>query len=111
MSLNSFNSRKTLKVGSKTYTYFSLKAAEKNGLKGISQLPFSLKVVLENLLRFEDGRTVTKESIEAAAKWLANKGKTEAEIAMLPGLGQKSFRLLQTALQDHELSFKRQEAA
>ena len=84
MSLNSFKSRKTLKVGSKTYSYFSLKAAEKNGLKGISQLPFSLKVVLENLLRFEDGRTVTKESIEAAAKWLSNKGKTEAEIAFRP---------------------------
>ena len=84
MSLDSFKSRKTLKVGSKTYTYFSLKAAEKNGLKGISQLPFSLKVVLENLLRFEDGRTVTKASIEAAAKWLSNKGKEEAEIAFRP---------------------------
>jgi aconitate hydratase len=84
MSLDSFKSRKTLKVGSKTYTYFSLKAAEKNGLKGISQLPFSLKVVLENLLRFEDGRTVTKESIQAAAKWLSNKGKEEAEIAFRP---------------------------
>ena len=84
MSLDSFKSRKSLKVGAKTYTYFSLKAAEKNGLKGISQLPFSLKVVLENLLRFEDGRTVTKESIEAAAKWLSNKGKTEAEIAFRP---------------------------
>jgi aconitate hydratase len=84
MSLDSFKSRKTLKVGSKTYTYFSLKAAEKNGLTGISQLPFSLKVVLENLLRFEDGRTVTKASIEAAAKWLSNKGKEEAEIAFRP---------------------------
>ena len=84
MSLDSFKSRKTLKVGTKIYTYFSLKAAEKNGLKGISQLPFSLKVVLENLLRFEDGRTVTKNSIEAAAKWLSNKGKTEAEIAFRP---------------------------
>ena len=84
MSLDSFKSRKTLKVGAKTYTYFSLKAAQKNGLKGISQLPFSLKVVVENLLRFEDGRTVTKESIEAAAKWLSNKGKTEAEIAFRP---------------------------
>ncbi len=84
MSLDSFKSRKTLKVGSKTYTYFSLKAAEKNGLKGISQLPFSLKVVLENLLRFEDGRTVTKASIKAAAKWLSNKGKEEAEIAFRP---------------------------
>ena len=52
MSLDSFKCRKTLKVGAKTYTYFSLKAAEKNGLKGISKLPYSLKVLLENLLRY-----------------------------------------------------------
>ena len=56
MSLDSFKCRKTLKVGAKTYTYFSLKAAEKNGLKGVTRLPYSLKVLLENLLRFEDGR-------------------------------------------------------
>ncbi len=84
MSLDSFKSRKSLKVGTKTYTYFSLKEAEKNGLKGISQLPFSLKVVLENLLRFEDGRTVTKESIESVAKWLSNREKPSAEIAFRP---------------------------
>ena len=64
-SLDSFKSRKKLTVGRKTYHYFSLKAAEKNGLPGISQLPFSMKVLLENLLRFEDGRSVTKEDIEA----------------------------------------------
>ena len=84
MSLDSFKSRKILKVGTKSYTYFSLKAAEKNGLAGISKLPFSLKVVLENLLRFEDGRTVTKESIESVAKWLSNRDKTNAEIAFRP---------------------------
>ena len=84
MSLDSFKSRKVLKVGTKSYTYFSLKAAEKNGLTGISKLPFSLKVVLENLLRFEDGRTVTKESIESVAKWLSNRDKTSAEIAFRP---------------------------
>ncbi len=84
MSLDSFKSRKILKVGTKSYTYFSLKAAEKNGLTGISKLPFSLKVVLENLLRFEDGRTVTKESIESVAKWLSNRDKTNAEIAFRP---------------------------
>jgi aconitate hydratase len=66
MSLDSFKCRKTLKVGAKTYTYFSLKAAEKNGLKGISRLPYSLKVLLENLLRHEDGRSVTKADIEAS---------------------------------------------
>ena len=63
MSLDSFKCRKTLKVGAKTYTYFSLKAAEKNGLAGISRLPYSLKVLLENLLRHEDGRSVTKADI------------------------------------------------
>ena len=65
-SLDSFKCLRTLKVGSrKTYMYYSLPAAEKNGLKGISRLPFSLKVLLENLLRNEDGRTVTKEDIQA----------------------------------------------
>ncbi len=52
-SLDSFRCCKTLKVGSKTYAYYSLAAAEKNGLKGISRLPFSMKVLLENLLRHE----------------------------------------------------------
>ena len=81
---NSFGARKTLKVGSKTYAYFSLKAAEKNGLAGISQLPYSLKVLLENLLRHEDGRSVTREDIEGFADWLDNRGKTESEIAFRP---------------------------
>jgi len=81
---NSFNARQTLKVGDKTYTYFSLVEAEKNGLKGISKLPFSMKVLLENLLRYEDGRTVTKADIEAVAAWLDNKGKDEKEIAYRP---------------------------
>ncbi len=59
-SLDSFKCCKTLQVGSKSYAYYSLPAAEKNGLKGISRLPFSMKVLLENLLRNEDGRTVTR---------------------------------------------------
>ncbi|MGL4527591.1 MAG: aconitase family protein, partial [Aestuariivirga sp.] len=84
MSLDSFKSKKTLKVGAKTYTYFSLKAAEKNGLKGISKLPYSLKVLLENLLRFEDGRSVTKDDIAGIARWLKNRGKDEKEIAFRP---------------------------
>ncbi|MCZ8103888.1 MAG: aconitate hydratase AcnA [Burkholderiales bacterium] len=83
-SLDSFNCRKKLKVGAKTYVYFSLKDAEKNGLAGASRLPFSLKVLLENLLRFEDGRTVTKEDISAVVDWLATKGKSEREIAFRP---------------------------
>ena len=83
-SLDSFKCRKKLTVGTKTYHYFSLKAAEKNGLEGISQLPFSMKVLLENLLRCEDGRSVTKADIEAVAAWLVNKGKDEREIAFRP---------------------------
>ncbi len=83
-SLDSFKARKKLKVGDKTYHYFSLKAAEKNGLAGISGLPVSMKVLLENLLRFEDGRTVTKADIESVAEWLVNRGKAEKEIAFRP---------------------------
>jgi len=82
-SLDSFKSRKTLKVGGKTYVYYSLPAAEKNGLKGISKLPYSMKVLLENLLRNEDGRSVKKADIEAMAKW-ARKRKLEHEIAFRP---------------------------
>ncbi len=81
---NSFNARQTLTVGDKTYTYYSLKEAEKNGLTGASRLPFSMKVLLENLLRYEDGRTVTKADIEAMAEWLNNRGKDEKEIAYRP---------------------------
>ena len=82
-SLNSFNAKQTLKVGDKSYTYYSLPEAEKNGLEGISKLPNSLKVVLENLLRFEDGRTVTKEDIIACADWLKSKSSTQ-EISYRP---------------------------
>ena len=83
-SLDSFKARKTLKVGAKTYHYFSLKAAEKNGLDGISKLPVAMKILLENLLRFEDGRSVTKEDISAVATWLKDKGKSDREIAFRP---------------------------
>src|SRR3981081_873419 len=82
-SLDSFKCQKTLKVGAKTYVYYSLPAAEKNGLKGISKLPYSMKVLLENLLRNEDGRTVKKDDITAVSKWL-RKRKLEHEIAFRP---------------------------
>jgi len=81
--VDSFKCLRPLKVGSKTYAYFSLPAAEKNGLKGISRLPFSLKVLLENLLRNEDGRSVTKEDIQAVAQWLKNR-TSDREIAFRP---------------------------
>jgi len=82
-SLDSFKCQKTLKVGGKTYVYYSLPAAEKNGLKGISRLPFSMKVLLENLLRHEDGRSVKKEDILAVSKWL-KKRKLDQEVAFRP---------------------------
>ena len=83
-SLDSFHCRKTLSVGNKTYTYYSLEDAEKNGLSGIAKLPFSMKVLLENLLRYEDGRTVKKEDIEAMAAWVSDLGQDEKEIAFRP---------------------------
>jgi aconitate hydratase len=82
-SLDSFRCCKPLKVGSKTYAHFSLPVAEKNGLKGISRLPFSMKVLLENLLRSEDGRSVTKEDLQAVAQWLKTK-TSERDIAFRP---------------------------
>ena len=82
-SLDSFRCCKTLQVGSKSYAYFSLPTAERNGLKGISRLPFSMKVLLENLLRNEDGRTVTKDDIKAVAEWLKTK-TSDREIAFRP---------------------------
>ncbi|MDE2379156.1 aconitate hydratase AcnA [Bradyrhizobium sp.] len=82
-SLDSFNCKKTLKVGAKTYVYYSLPTAEKNGLKGISRLPYSMKVLLENLLRNEDGRSVKKGDIVAVSKWLRKKS-LEHEIAFRP---------------------------
>ncbi|MBL6936707.1 MAG: aconitate hydratase AcnA [Alphaproteobacteria bacterium] len=82
-SLDSFKARKTLTVGGKAYVYFSLAAAEKNGLKGASKLPYSLKVLLENLLRYEDGKTVTADDIKAVVGWL-DKRSSEREIAFRP---------------------------
>jgi aconitate hydratase len=82
-SLDSFKCAKTLKVGSKTYAYYSLPVAEKNGLKGISRLPFSMKVLLENLLRNEDGTTVKKEDIKAVAEWMKTRSSTH-EFAFRP---------------------------
>jgi len=82
-SVNSFKSKSTLTVGGKTYTYYSIEKAEENGLKGVSRLPHSMKVVLENLLRFEDNRTVTKADIEAVATWLVSR-TSEHEISYRP---------------------------
>jgi len=83
VSLDSFKCRKTLTVGSKSYEYFSLPDAEKNGLPGLSKLPISLKVLIENLLRFEDGRSVTADDVKAIVEWLQSKTSTR-EIAYRP---------------------------
>ena len=81
---DSFKARKTLSVNGKDYVYFDLKEAEKNGLSGASRLPFSMKVILENLLRNEDGRNVSADDVRAVAKWLDDKGKAGHEIAYRP---------------------------
>ena len=83
-AIDSFKSKTTLTVGDKSYTYYDLKAAEANGLKGISALPASLKVLLENLLRNEDSVSVSKDDIQAIANWLSNKGSVEHEISFRP---------------------------
>ena len=83
MSRDSFKVRRTLTAGGKTYAYFSLAAAEKNGLEGLSRLPFSLKVLLENLLRNEDGKTVTAEDVRAVVRWLDSRS-SDREIAFRP---------------------------
>ncbi|GEP11843.1 aconitate hydratase AcnA [Methylobacterium gnaphalii] len=83
-SLDSFKARQTLTAGGKTYTYYSIPEAQKNGLRDAASLPFSMKVILENLLRFEDDRSVRKTDIEAAVAWLDGRGKTEVEIAFRP---------------------------
>src|ERR1700753_3304917 len=70
-------------VGGKTYVYFSLTAAEKNGLTGASTLPYSMKVLLANLLRHEDGNSVTKGDIAAVIGWRQNKS-SDREIAFRP---------------------------
>ncbi|HEX7758331.1 MAG TPA: aconitate hydratase AcnA [Caulobacteraceae bacterium] len=83
-SKDSLNTRRDLTVGDKTYAYYSLPAAEEAGLAGISSLPVSMKVLLENLLRNEDGVSVGQEDLKAIAAWLVNKGSVEHEISFRP---------------------------
>ena len=82
-SKNSFKSLSKLNVGNKEYSYYSLPEAEKNGLEGISRLPKSLKVLLENLLRYEDDVSVGKNQILAMKDWLNTK-TSNTEIAYRP---------------------------
>jgi aconitate hydratase len=80
---DSLSTKCQLHVDGKTYNYYSLKEAENKNLKGVSRLPYSLKVLLENLLRFEDSNTVTTKDIEAIAAWL-DKKTSQHEIAFRP---------------------------
>ena len=76
--------RKTLTSGSQSIAYYSIPAAQEAGLGDFSNLPAALKVVLENMLRFEDGKTVTVDDIKAFAEWGAKGGKNPREIAYRP---------------------------
>src|SRR5262249_54641419 len=77
------NVEKTLTVNGDSYQYYSLPEAEKGGLSNLSRLPFTLKILLENLLRFADGKTVTVDDIKAIVGWLEHK-RSDREIAYRP---------------------------
>ena len=81
---DSTKTRQTLTVGGKSYTYFSIPAAETAGLGQFAALPAALKVVLENMLRFEDGKTVSTDDIRAFSDWGKSGGKSSREIAYRP---------------------------
>ncbi|PYG29906.1 aconitate hydratase AcnA [Pelagimonas varians] len=81
---DSAKARKTITVGDQSVSYYSIPAAQKAGLGDFSKLPAALKVVLENMLRFEDGKTVSVDDIKAFAEWGANGGKNPREIAYRP---------------------------
>ena len=83
-SIDSLKTRRELTVGDKTYAYYSLRAAEEAGLSGVSRLPISMKVLLENLLRNEDGDSVGRDDLQAIAAWVQNKGSVEHEISFRP---------------------------
>jgi aconitate hydratase len=80
---DSLSTKSQLHVDGKTYHYYSLKTAEQKNFKGISRLPYSLKVLFENLLRFEDNTTVTTKDIQAIADWLQTQ-TSQHEIAFRP---------------------------
>jgi len=83
-SLDSLQTRRTLSVGEIEYAYYSLPAAEEAGLAGIARLPVSMKVLLENLLRNEDGGSVTKADLQAFADWIVDRGSAQHEISFRP---------------------------
>ena len=80
---NSYNSLSDIKINDKKYKFFSLSKAEDNGLRGISKLPKSLKVLLENMLRKEDGKNIKKDTIKTFASWIETAQGSE-EISFFP---------------------------
>jgi aconitate hydratase len=82
MAVNSFKSRSTLRVGNKEYEIYRLEALDKQGIS-TKRLPYSLRILLENLLRTEDGRNVTQDEIRALASW-NSRSKPDKEIAFTP---------------------------
>ena len=87
---DSLKTRRTLEVGGKKYDYFSLEAAAAQ-IGDVSRLPFSLKILLENLLRFEDGRTVKVEDVRQFPAWLEAR-RSDAEIAYRPARVSAAYR-------------------
>ena len=81
---DSAKTRKTLTAGGQTVAFYSIPAAEAAGLGQFTRLPASLKVVLENMLRYEDGKTVTLDDIRAFSIWGHAQGKNPREIAYRP---------------------------
>src|SRR5271166_4359961 len=81
--MDSFNAADVLRVGNRSYRYFRLDALERAGLTKLSRLPYSLKILLENLLRFEDDRSVRRDDIEALAQWNPT-AQVQREIAFRP---------------------------
>src|SRR5436305_8292346 len=82
-TVNSFGARTTLSVGDRTYQVYSLPALQRAGFPEIARLPFSLKILLENLLRHEDGRFVKAADVEALARWDV-KSTLQKEISFAP---------------------------
>src|SRR3982750_3081440 len=80
--MNSFETRSTIRVGSKDYEIYRLDALDRQGIS-TKHLPYSMRILLENLLRTEDGRNVRKEDIRALASW-NSKSKPDKEIAFTP---------------------------
>ena len=102
---DSFCSRRTLKIGSNSFTLFSLKSAEKGGLSGISSLPYSLKILLENLLRNEDGNIVTRRDIASVSDQIKS-NRPRRKIPFFPNkvlLNEtKDFQAVIDLINDHE---------